>query len=300
MDSILVSSVEGNSQWLDGGAMFGNAPRAVWEKWIQPDEKARIPLACRSLLIESGREKILCETGIGCFFEPKLAERYGVGDASEHKLLVNLKKLGVAPGEITKVILSHLHFDHAGGLLPHYDEQQRGNDGLVFPNAEIIVGREAWERALHPHPRDRASFIPGLTDKILKTGKLKIIESDTFVNKTQASSQTLLNGRIRFEFTHGHTPGHMHTILMGPQHSVFFAGDLVPGRAWIHVPITMGYDRYAEKVIDEKTEVYKEALQEHWMMFFTHDHAVAAASFKLEGGRYSAAEEWKTLQRLPV
>ena len=291
MDSILISSVEGNSQWLDGGAMFGNAPRAVWEKWIPPDDKARIPLACRSLLIETGKEKILCETGIGCFFEPKLAERYGVGDASEHKLLLNLKKIGIEPEQITKVILSHLHFDHAGGLLPHYNEQQKGIDGLVFPNAEIVVGKEAWERALHPHPRDRASFILGLTDKILKTGKLKIIEKDT---------QTLLNGRIHFSFTHGHTPGHMHTLLKGDQHKVFFCGDLVPGRAWIHVPITMGYDRFAEQVIDEKSAVYKKAFPEHWIMFFTHDHAVAAATLKEEKGRYSAAEEWPALKHFAV
>lgn len=291
MDSILISSIEGNSQWLDGGAMFGNAPRAVWEKWIPPDERARIPLACRSLLIESGSEKILCETGIGCFFEPKMAERYGVGDASEHKLIVNLKKLGIDPSQITKVILSHLHFDHAGGLLPHFNEQQKGNDGLVFPNSEIVVGREAWERALHPHPRDRASFIPGLTDKILKTGKLKIIEN---------TQQTLLDGHIHFSFTHGHTPGHMHTILKGNKHTVFFCGDLVPGRAWIHVPITMGYDRYAEKVIDEKTEVYKEAFAGHWLMFFTHDHAVAAAELKEEKGRYSAGEQWPVLNRFMI
>ena len=291
MDSILISSVEGNSQWLDGGAMFGNAPRAVWEKWIPPDEKARIPLACRSLLIESGTDKILCETGIGCFFEPKMAERYGVGDASEHKLLVNLKKRGIDPGDITKVILSHLHFDHAGGLLPHYEEQIKSNDGLVFPNAEIVVGREAWERALKPHPRDRASFIPGLTDKILRGGKLRVIED---------SSQTLLDGRIRFMFTHGHTPGHMHTLLNGRQHSVFFCGDLVPGRSWIHVPITMGYDRFAEQVIDEKNAVYREALPGHWMMFFTHDHAVAAAELKEEKGRYSAGREWPVLDRFAV
>lgn len=307
MDSIFISSVEGNSQWLDGGAMFGNAPRAVWEKWIPPDERARIPLACRSLLIESDRktadgrpEKILCETGIGCFFEPKMAERYGVGDASEHKLLVNLKKLGVEPSDITQVILSHLHFDHAGGLLPHYEEQLRGNDGLVFPNAEIVVGREAWQRALKPHPRDRASFIPGLTDKILRGGKLKIIEPDTKNGQLQSSSETLFDGRIRFEFTHGHTPGHMHTLLNGPKHSVFFCGDLVPGRAWIHVPITMGYDRFAEQVIDEKTEVYREALPGHWMMFFTHDHACAAAELKEEKGRYSAGQEWPVLKRFVI
>src|SRR4051812_44570609 len=112
--NVKISSVEGNRQLLDGGAMFGNAPRLVWERWIKPDDRGRIPLACRAMLIELDNKKILCETGIGAFFEPKLAERFGVETPSKHMLLENLKKLNVNPEDIDEVILSHLHFDHAG------------------------------------------------------------------------------------------------------------------------------------------------------------------------------------------
>ena len=118
MQDFKFSSLKGNSQKLDGGAMFGNAPRAMWEKWIAPDELGRIPLACRSFLIEFGEYKVLLETGIGAFFEPKLADRFGVQDADRHILKEELQNLGIKEEEITHVVISHLHFDHAGGLLP--------------------------------------------------------------------------------------------------------------------------------------------------------------------------------------
>ena len=97
MNSVLISSIEGNKQLLDGGAMYGNAPKAVWQKWSPPDELNRIQLACRSLLIETDNHKILCEAGIGAFFAPKLAERYGVTPPGRHVLLEELKKLKSVP-----------------------------------------------------------------------------------------------------------------------------------------------------------------------------------------------------------
>ena len=103
-----ISSVLGNSQWLDGGSMFGNVPRAVWERWLQPDDLGRIQLSCRAFLVEDGDTKILLETGIGAFFEPKLQQRYG-GVESSHVLLESLERLGVDHTQIDYVVLSHLH-----------------------------------------------------------------------------------------------------------------------------------------------------------------------------------------------
>jgi glyoxylase-like metal-dependent hydrolase (beta-lactamase superfamily II) len=155
-----IHAVAGNSQRLDGGAMFGNVPRALWSRWITPDERHRIPLACRAMLVreDSGRV-VLCEAGIGAFFEPKLRDRYGVVE-DEHVLLRSLDAFGLAPRDVDVVVLSHLHFDHAGGLLSRWAPD--AEPSLVFERARYLVSEPAWRRAIAPHTRDRASFIPAL------------------------------------------------------------------------------------------------------------------------------------------
>src|SRR5688572_92776 len=165
-------SIEGNSQKLDGGAMFGNAPRAMWSKWLAPDEQNRVPLACRALLASPLNGKtVLFETGIGAFFEPKLRERYGVQE-TQHVLLDSLHAAGFDHGDIDVVVLSHLHFDHAGGLLAPWKEGRAPE--LLFPNATYVVSAGHWQRALHPHPRDSASFIPELPGLLQASGRLEI------------------------------------------------------------------------------------------------------------------------------
>src|SRR5690349_1775474 len=115
-----ITAVLGNSQRLDGGAMFGNAPKALWSRWIPPDELNRIPLACRAMLVNDEGRMVLAETGIGAFFAPELRERYGVVEPG-HVLVDNLRSLGLTDADIDVVVLSHLHFDHAGGLLSAWE-----------------------------------------------------------------------------------------------------------------------------------------------------------------------------------
>lgn len=263
-------SVEGNHQWLDGGAMFGSVPRALWSRWYQPDDQGRIRLACRCLLVKFGDKTILCETGIGAFMEPKLRERFGV-ESDEHLLLQNLKKLNVAPDDIDYVILSHLHFDHAGGLLPAYDQlrQPVTADQLLFPKATYIAGDDAFARALQPHARDRASFIPGLATALEDSGRLQLVH--------RKAPKSELGDAFGFFFTDGHTPGQMHTVVHGPTQSVVFAGDLIPGTAWVHLPVTMGYDRFPEKLIDEKRDLYERFADRPWSLFYTHDPELAGS-----------------------
>ncbi len=293
MSAAFVTSIEGNRQLLDGGAMFGNAPRPVWEKWIKPDSIGRIPLACRCMLLEFDGVKVLCETGVGAFFEPKMAERYGVQTPEKHLLLENLRAAGHTPESIDYVILSHLHFDHAGGLLPSFTQAHAGQKDLVFPNAKFIVGKEAWERALHPHSRDKASFIPELTALLKNSGRLLIYPQDPLPKP--------LNKRIEFIITGGHTPGQMHTVFKGDQKTIIFCGDLIPGRAWVHLPITMGYDRFPEQLIDEKAELYKRAAPEDWILFFTHDAEVAASHVKRsDSAKFEPCQIHQTFAHEPI
>ena len=281
-------SITGNSQKLDGGAMFGNAPRAMWEKWAPPDAQNRIDLACRALLATPLAGKtVLFESGIGAFFEPKLRERYGVNE-DRHVLLDSLAAAGFTLEDIDVVVLSHLHFDHAGGVLATW--QEGAAPSLVFPNASYIVGREHWKRALHPHPRDRASFIPELPGLLEATGRLELVDG--------AHSKTLGNA-VRFHYSDGHTPGLMLSEIVGPEMvdgephgGVVFCADLIPGRPWVHVPITMGYDRNAELLIDEKRQFLEDKLARNVHLFFTHDPGCALAQVvRDDKGKFGTAHE---------
>jgi glyoxylase-like metal-dependent hydrolase (beta-lactamase superfamily II) len=275
------SSVLGNSQRLDGGAMFGNAPRALWSRWAAPDEAGRIALACRALLVEDGSRRILFETGIGTFFAPELRERYGVVE-SEHVLLESLSKLGLSDRDIDVVVLSHLHFDHAGGLLAPF--RSGAKPELLFPRAQFVVGQTAFERGEHPHLRDRASYIPELPELLRNTGRLHLID-------TASDVSSLLGPQVRFTETLGHTPGMIHARIEGARAGLFFAADLVPGRAWVHLPITMGYDRFPEHLVDEKAALYADFVARETFLFFTHDPQVAAARLEQSAGRYRPSHE---------
>jgi glyoxylase-like metal-dependent hydrolase (beta-lactamase superfamily II) len=275
-----LTSVLGNSQRLDGGAMFGNAPRAMWERWIAPDDRHRIPLACRCALVRDRGRNVLLETGIGAFFEPAMRERYGVVE-DRHVLLDSLAEVGVAPGEVDAVVLSHLHFDHAGGALAAW--RPGAAPSLVFPRAAFVVGRRAWERARDPHARDRASFIPELVPLLEATGRLEIVDGDT--------SATLGDG-FRFHLSDGHTPGLLLTEVAMPDGPVVFAADLIPGRSWVHLPITMGYDRFPELVIDEKARLLTDLLARRGRLFFTHDPEVALSRVARDDrGRFHAVDD---------
>lgn len=285
-----LTSLLGNSQQLDGGAMFGNAPRAVWAGWLAPDAANRVPLACRCLLVEEddGR-RILLETGIGAFFEPKLRERYGVVEA-EHVLLDALAAQGLGDADIDVVVLSHLHFDHAGGLLAAWDG---GPARLLFPNAQFVVGREAWQRALNPHPRDRASFVPELIALLEASGRLVLVDEAT---------PACLPPDWRFHVSNGHTPGMLLAEIPMPGGPLLFAADLIPGAAWVHVPITMGYDRFPELLIDEKRTLLQRLAAAGGRLFFTHDPQLACGEVLLDGRtqRFSVAATQATLSRLAI
>jgi glyoxylase-like metal-dependent hydrolase (beta-lactamase superfamily II) len=262
----LLYSIEGNTQKLDGGAMYGNAPKPLWEKWSPADDKNRIDLACRALLVREPGRLVLFEAGIGAFFEPKLRERFGVVE-ERHLLLENLAAHGVRPEDIDVVVLSHLHFDHAGGVLDAWSPDRPRS--LVFPKAHYVVGEDAWLRALKPHARDRASYITELQPLLEGTGRLE---------RVRGERSQILGPDYRLHRSDGHTPGLLLAEIPGHEGPIVFAADLIPGRPWVRRAVTMGYDRYPELLIDEKSRLLSDLGARGGRLYFTHDTQCALAS----------------------
>ncbi|MCH8181248.1 MAG: MBL fold metallo-hydrolase [Proteobacteria bacterium] len=291
-----ITPLPGNHQRLDGGAMFGNAPRAVWAGWLPPDDQHRIRMACRGMLVREapaqgahhGERRILVETGIGAFFSPEMKARFGI-EEPQHMLLAHLAEQGLSDADIDVVVLSHLHFDHAGGLLSAWEEGQAPR--LLFPKAQFVTGRRQWERALTPHARDRASYIPEIIALLAASGRL------TLVDDAQEGAPVLppegLPADWRLHFSDGHTPGQMLVEVPMPDGPVVFTGDLVPGLPWVHLPITMGYDRFPERVIDEKAALLDDLVARGGRILFTHDPEVAVGRLQRDAkGRYGVSERW--------
>jgi glyoxylase-like metal-dependent hydrolase (beta-lactamase superfamily II) len=158
---------------------------------------------------------------------------------------------------------------------------------LLFPNANFVVSWDAFQRAKHPHARDRKSFIPELQGLLQESGRLELVKGHR---------SDVLGADYKLWLSDGHTPGLMLTEIPGDDGPLVFAADLIPGRAWMHLPITMGYDRYPERLIDEKTDLLNRLLEQNGRLFFTHDHETAAGRVaKDDKGRFFASETWAEL-----
>jgi glyoxylase-like metal-dependent hydrolase (beta-lactamase superfamily II) len=282
-------SVEGNYQNIDGGSMFGNVPRTLWQKWLTPDERSRVRLSCRGLLAKDLNGKnVLFEVGIGAFFAPDMRERFGV-EEDRNLLFESLAQCGLTEDDIDVVVLSHLHFDHAGGLLTDW---RNGEDPeLRFPRARYLVGVESWQRACKPHTRDRASFIPELPPLLENSKRLELVSGD---------SSATLGDAVRFHFSNGHTPGLMLSII-GGDGGVAFCSDLIPARPWVHLPVTMGFDRYPERLVDEKAAFLSEMIRRNIRLVFTHDPDCAVATpTQDERGRFTTIDEQAVVSGLEL
>lgn len=289
-EQIRINSLCGNFMKLDGGSMFGNAPKVLWEKWIKPDEKNLIDIGSRSLLIETEDHKILFETGVGAYLSSDMKKRFSILD-DDHVLLKSLKDHGLEHRDITHVVLSHLHFDHAGGLLDKWQKEDQDLQ-LLFPNAQYIVGQSNFERSCQPHSRDRASFIPELNSLLENSNRLILKKNGDIINFDSIA--------IEFIESNGHTPGMILSDIKVHDLRILFMGDLVPGYPWVNLPITMGYDRNPEELINEKIEILERAYKMDAFLFFAHDpiYAVSKLGFDTKRDRYIPESPEKEFQRI--
>jgi glyoxylase-like metal-dependent hydrolase (beta-lactamase superfamily II) len=241
---------------LDGGAMFGVVPRNLWSKICPPDEQNRIRMNMNCLFIEAGRERVLIETGIGDKWSTKQADLYGI--TRERSLSESLRAIaGVGPEEITIVINTHLHFDHAGG---NTTLDEAGEAVPAFPNARYFVSRAEYEHAEAPHERDRASYLPLNWRPLRESGQLELKDEQYEV----------LPG-LSMETVTGHSRTMQCVRLQRDGRVLYSFADLVPMRA--HVPLAwiMGYDLYPVETLDAKRRLLPQAAREEWLCLFYHD-----------------------------
>ncbi len=268
--------LEGGLQRLDGGAMFGVVPKPLWEKKITPDERNRIPLAMRCLLIEHDDGLVLIDTGLGNKESEKFLQIYGVentGKSGPTQLEDALADAGYKPADVKTVINTHLHFDHAGGntfiesiSLDNPPTRAalsaaKGQPALLsFPNATYVVQKGELDYALHTNERTAASYLPHNFEPVATAGRWRLVDGEAEV----------LPG-IRVWPTPGHVPFHQSVLVSNGGETACFLADVMPTTAHVPLPWIMGYDVEPLRTLESKRKLVARAFQESWTLVFEHD-----------------------------
>lgn len=260
---------------LDGGAMFGVVPKALWNKTNPADEFNRIKLALRTMVIRDEDRTILVDAGVGTKMTDKLNKIYNV-DPSQHNLPKGLAMKGIAPADITDVIVTHLHFDHVGGAT-YYDN---GELKLTFPNAHYYVQGEQWHWANNPSEKDHASYMLENFQPLWDAGKL--IELD--------GPQEIFPG-IEMLVMYGHTHGMQLPKISDGATTLLYCADLMPTASHIPLPYIMGYDNNPLITLEEKKRLLQRIVAEKWILVFEHDPFRAAGTVALTEKGYQLRDE---------
>jgi len=241
---------------VDGGAMFGVIPKALWSRVYKADENNLITLALRSIVVETGGHVVLADTGWGDKQDEKFFRHLNLNGGEG--LTEGLKKCGYGPKDITDVVMTHLHADHCGGGTVKYSEGT--GYALAFPDAIYHVSRVQWEWAVKNNPREEDSFLEENILPILQSGHLNLVDEDC---------EMFEGFSVRLCF--GHTPGLMIPVIRYKKKTLVFAGDLIPTVAHIPLIWNMSYDIESLKTIDEKGRLLEEALENNYILVFQHD-----------------------------
>ncbi len=270
-----IHAIQAGGQKLDGGAMFGVVPKPLWERRIQADERNRIQLGMRCLLIEHDIGPILIDTGAGNKESAKFYEIYGVenaGSPGPTALEDGLRQAGFTPDDIVLVINSHLHFDHAGG---NTFRNSSGDVRPTFSNAKYVMQRGEYEYATHTNERTGASYFPHNFVPLQEAGMVEFLDGE----------REIVPG-IRGIPTPGHTPHHQGLLIESDGERAFYVADLVPTTAHLPLPWIMGYDVEPLVTLETKRRILGRALAEDWLMVFEHDATTPWAKIANDGKAY--------------
>jgi glyoxylase-like metal-dependent hydrolase (beta-lactamase superfamily II) len=277
--ALTVHALQAGGQKLDGGAMFGVVPKPLWEKRIPSDDRNRIQLGMRCLLIEHPSGLILIDTGAGNKEDAKFKDIYGLeNDGANGATMLEdaLAQVGARLADVVMVINTHLHFDHAGG------NTRRGKGDKVelsFPNATYIVKRGEYEYATHTNERTAASYFERNFTPIEAAGKIEFVSREKEIVKG-----------IRVIPTPGHTPFHQSILIESAGERAFYLGDLCPTAAHLPLPWIMGYDVEPLVTLETKRRILRQAAEENWLLIFEHDATNAWGRIEHDGRAYRLRE----------
>lgn len=267
--------VTDGSIYLDGGAVFGVVPRALWEKWYQPDDKNRIQLSLRCPLVVTKKHNVLIDTGVGVKHSEKTCRIYGIDKKSN--LTESLYRFGYQPKDIDIVINTHLHFDHAGGNTIF---SEKGEIVPAFPKAKYFIQKGEMEVALHPNERTAASYITEDFLPLSEPNCLCLLDDEI----------TEIDKGITLIRIGGHTRHHQCVKIESEGQIAFFLADLVPTSAHLRYPYIAGYDLFPLDTLKNKKDILKQAFEEHWLLIFPHDPKVSMGYLKRANERFELEE----------
>jgi len=265
---MIIHSIDTGFFKLDGGAMFGVVPKAIWQKLNPADEKNLCSWAMRCLLIEEGNRLVLIDTGIGNKQGDDFFRHYYLHGEGELEQSVN--KAGYSLDEVTDVFLTHLHFDHVGGATRL--DQRKERIVPTFKNATYWSNREHWEWAVHPNPREKASFLKENLIPLQESGQLDFVGSESPIPF------------IDIIYADGHTEKQMLPLIRYKDRQIIYLADLIPSVHHIKAPYVMSYDVRPLLTMEEKENVLKQAEAGNYILFFEHDPFVEAAVLEVKDG----------------
>jgi glyoxylase-like metal-dependent hydrolase (beta-lactamase superfamily II) len=265
-----IHAIEAGLQRLDGGAMFGVVPKPLWEKRIPADERNRIPLALRCLLVETRDALVLIDNGAGNKENEKFREIYGIENMPSTtiaepagfptRLEEALASIGFTPDDVDVMVDTHLHFDHAGG---NTFIDPEGAIRLSFPRARYVVQRGEWDWAHRRNERISASYLPHNFDPVQQDRGFDFLDGE----------QQIVPGIVA-RLTPGHTPYHQSVIVSSDDETAIFLADVVPTSAHLPLPWIMGYDVEPLVTLESKRALYHQAREQNWLLIFEHDPVV--------------------------